>query len=89
MTKISIDLFNDMNLQDKVDLLNTYISKDKFEILTVNDNDFVITESQKDWINKNYTLSDLAKMPYSVLIDIVEDCIDGLDVIAQDLGLII
>lgn len=89
MTKISIDLFNDMNLQDKVDLLNAYISKDKFEILTVNDNDFVITESQKDWINKNYTLSDLAKMPYSVLIDTVEDCSDGLDVIAQDLGLII
>lgn len=89
MTKISIDLFNSMNLQDKINLLNTYILKDKFEILTVNDNDFVITESQKDWINKNYTLSDLAKMPYSVLIDTVEDCSDGLDVIAQDLGLII
>lgn len=89
MTKISIDLFNDMNLQTKVDLLNNYISKDKFEVLTVNDNDFVITESQKDWINKNYALSDLAKMPYSVLIDTVEDCSDGLDVIAQDLGLII
>lgn len=89
MTKISIDLFNNMNLQAKVDLLNTYILKDKFEILSVNDNDFVITESQKDWINKNYALSDLVKMPYSVLIDTVEDCTDGLDVIAQDLGLII
>lgn len=89
MTKISIDLFNNMNLQAKVDLLNTYILKDKFEILSVNDNDFVITESQKEWINKNYALSDLLKMPYSVLIDIVEDCSDGLDVIAQDLGLII
>lgn len=89
MTKISIDLFNSMNLQDKVNLLNNYISKDKFEILTINDNDFVITESQKDWINKNYSLSDLVKMPYSVLIDTVEDCTDGLDIIAQDLGLII
>ena len=31
MTKISIDLFNSMNLQAKLDLLNTYILKDKFD----------------------------------------------------------